>query len=227
MSNSSKEDLLIALNEGLSVVQAQIKAATHIIITLGTSWVYKHLETDQIVANCHKLPQQQFEKKVLAQDAIQQSLQSIVQLIKSVNKDAQIIFTVSPVRHIKDGFVENTVSKSRLISAVYSLLESHNTSDTLHYFPSFELMNDELRDYRFYAEDLLHPSSLAITYIWEKFKTVWIDQKAFGLMEKVDAIQKRRSHHPFNEASEKHQQFLEKLNSDILAIQKQYPHISF
>lgn len=224
LSNVLKEDLLDGLNNAIKSTNQQIKSSTHIIITLGTSWAYRHIEYDKIVANCHKVPQRQFLKELLSIDDIVQSLQAIVALIKQENSLTRIVFTVSPIRHIKDGFVESTLSKSQLISAVHQVIdERHSVS----YFPSYEIMMDELRDYRFYAEDMIHPSGIAINYIWERFKTVWLSEKAVRIMEQVDAVQKGLNHRPFNPNTKQHKVFVEKLKRNQEQLSGQFPHMFF
>ena len=225
LSASSKEHLLTELNNQIKSTNQQISKATHIIITLGTAWVYRFLESNQVVANCHKVPQNQFKKELLSVEEIAQSLQTMAQLIQSVNPKASIIFTVSPVRHTKDGFVENTLSKAHLITAIHQVIPSLGAR--VLYFPSFEMMMDELRDYRFYAEDMLHPNAAAIQYIWEKFQYVWFSEAASKTMEAVGAIQKGLQHKPFNPNSEAHQQFLQNLKAQINRLCSQFPHISF
>jgi hypothetical protein len=216
LSSPNKNELLGNLNSAISSTNKQLKEATHIIITLGTSWVYRFIETDTIVANCHKIPQKKFLKELLSVDEIVESLEAIIALLKSVNKDVNVLFTVSPIRHLKDGFLENTQSKSHLITAIHSILNA----DKISYFPSYEIMMDELRDYRFYAEDMVHPNKTAINYIWERFIETWISENSQATMQEVESIQKGISHRPFNENSEQHQKFLknlelkkEKLNS--------------
>ncbi|WP_456439517.1 GSCFA domain-containing protein, partial [Psychroserpens sp.] len=152
LSRTSKEELLKTLNTQVKATSAFLNDASHIVITLGTAWAYRLIETDNFVANCHKIPQKKFLKELLSVDAITESLEAIVSLIKSINSNVSIVFTVSPVRHIKDGFVENTQSKSHLISAIHQLVEPRKQ---LYYFPSYEIMLDELRDYRFYKDDML------------------------------------------------------------------------
>ncbi len=201
--------------------------ASHIIITLGTAWVYKDVETQKRVANCHKLPQKQFTKELLTESEIEESLKQIISKIRKVNESASVIFTISPVRHLKDGFVENQRSKANLISAVGKIMESASSNKNLYYFPAFEIMLDELRDYRFYAEDMVHPNNLAIDYIWEKFKSVWISEKAEIVMKAVQEIQKGLSHRPFNENSEQHQLFLKSLNEKISSSKKGVPIYEF
>ena len=224
LSHSNKASFLNTLNGIIEQANRQISDASHFIITLGTSWVYRNIETNEIVANCHKVPQKQFKKELLSVEIIEQSIQNSIALIHNVNPNANFIFTVSPVRHIKDGFIENQVSKAHLIAALQTAI-SHLPSAT--YFPSYEIMMDELRDYRFYAEDMLHPSRVAIDYIWERFKETSISETAFSIMDEVETIQKGLAHRPINANSESHQQFLSKLQDRITVIQKQFPGIKF
>ena len=158
LSNANKEELLGNLNQILQATNKQLQEASHVIITYGTSWIYRENESNEIVANCHKVPQKQFSKELLSTEIIRESIEKTIDLIHSANPNCSIIFTVSPVRHIKDGFVENQLSKAHLISAIHSVLNSDHCKLNTEYFPSYEIMMDELRDYRFYAEDMLHPS---------------------------------------------------------------------
>jgi lysophospholipase L1-like esterase len=219
LSNPSKEDLLLKLNAAISTANRQLKEVSHIIITLGTSWTYRLIETDTVVSNCHKVPQKKFLKELLLIDEITNSLEAIITLIKSVNNNIEIIFTVSPVRHLKDGFVENMRSKSHLLSAIHQVVAPR---DHIHYFPSYEIMMDDLRDYRFYSSDMIHPNETAINYIWEAFKMVWIHEKSTDLMSEIDTIQKGLSHRPFNENSKQHLLFLENLQLKISALQENH-----
>jgi lysophospholipase L1-like esterase len=219
LSNPSKEDLLLKLNAAISTANTQLKEVSHVIITLGTSWAYRLIENDTVVANCHKVPQKKFLKELLLIDEITNSLEAIITLIKSVNNNIEIIFTVSPVRHLKDGFVENMRSKSHLLSAIHQVIAPR---DHTHYFPSYEIMMDDLRDYRFYSSDMIHPNETAINYIWEAFKTVWIHEKSTDLMSEIDTIQKGLSHRPFNKNSKQHLLFLENLQLKISALQENH-----
>lgn len=224
LSANSKEELLDVLNEAINSTNKQLNNSTHIIITLGTAWVYRFIESDSIVANCHKVSQKKFLKELLSVDAIEASLSNIVALVKSINPNINVLFTVSPVRHLKDGFIENSRSKAHLISAVQSIIEPRKK---LYYFPSYEIMIDELRDYRFYSEDMIHPNVTAINYIWETFKNVWINGDAFSTMKKADDIQRGLSHRPFNPNSEQHKVFLQKLEEKKEKLQQEFPHIAF
>ena len=229
LSNTSKNELISILNAKIVAAKLQLKNATHIVITLGTAWVYRFLKTQQVVANCHKIPQKNFKKELLSPAQIEKSLQSLVSLVSLVNPKVQFIFTVSPVRHIKDGFIENTLSKSHLITAIHEFLSKNSEKQysNVHYFPSFEMMMDELRDYRFYNQDMLHPSPLAVDYIWERFLSVWISEKALKTMDEVDSIQKGLAHKPFNSSSVAHQEFLLKLNKKQELLKAQFSHITF
>ncbi len=223
LSDVSNKALLQKLNEGLQKTRQQITKSTHIIMTLGTAWVYQKIIDKNVVATCHKVPQKEFAKKLLSIAEIAISIRNIVSLVRSINKDAQLILTVSPVRHLKDGFIENQRSKAHLISALHEIIEGGNIS----YFPSYELMMDELRDYRFYERDMVHPNQLGIDYIWEKFKLVWISPKALPIMEEVNAVQKALAHRPFNPDSEEHRVFLKSLADKITYLKKGHPFMGF
>ncbi len=222
LSTASKEEFLEQLNAIVRETYIKISEATHIIITYGTSWVYRNIETNEIVANCHKIPQKQFSKEILSIETIEKSIRKSIDLIQKINLDCHFIFTISPVRHIKDGFVENQRSKAYLIAAIHA----YNLKPTT-YFPSYEILMDELRDYRFYAQDMLHPNQLAIDYIWEKFKKSSINENAFETMDEVEKIQKALAHKPFNVNSESHQKFILNLQNKIELLQKQYPFLRF
>jgi GSCFA family len=225
LSHENKEHFLENLNQILELTHFQIFKLSHCIITYGTSWVYRNIETNEIVANCHKVPQNQFEKELLSAENIQKSIENTIDLIQKINPNCHFIFTVSPVRHIKDGFVENSVSKAHLISAIHA---THNSQLTTHnYFPSYEIMMDELRDYRFYAYDMLHPSQSAIDYIWIRFFENYVSEKEFATMQQVCDIQKALHHKPFNENAKSHQQFLSKLEDKIAQIEQKFPQIQF
>jgi hypothetical protein len=233
LSNSDKDAFLESLNDLIRSTNKHLSDSTHIIITLGTSWVYRNIASNEIVANCHKVTQKEFTKELLSIQQIEESIESIISLVHSVNSNCKFIFTVSPVRHIKDGFVENTLSKAHLIAAIHSVLNRkfstslELTTQNNIYFPAYEIMMDELRDYRFYAEDMLHPSQTAIDYIWIQFFENYISESEFGLMNDICSIQKGLKHRPFNPKTESHQKFLHQLELKIKTIQNQHPFIKF
>ena len=225
LSHSDSTIFLASLNQIQTDFYSQIQKATHVIITYGTAWVYREKVSNELVANCHKVPQIQFDKEILPIEIIQKSIQNTIASIEKVNPNCAIVFTVSPVRHIKDGFVENQRSKAHLISALHSTFDTRHS--TTSYFPSYEIMMDELRDYRFYAEDMLHPTQVAIDYIWERFSETTISDTAFATMEKIASVQKGLAHRPFQPNSESHSKFIENIQNQISELQKQFPFLKF
>lgn len=227
LSHPDKDTFLRNLNEILKTTRDQIAVTSHFIITLGTSWVYKTKNETNIVANCHKIPQKEFSKTLLSAFETLQSLKNSIKLVRTINPNCHFLCTVSPVRHLKDGFFENQVSKSNLISAVYQLLKSENHQHNLGYFPSYEIMMDELRDYRFYNEDLLHPSETAIDYIWSRFMETNIEKSSISTMNDIEIIRKGMQHRPFNPDSISHQKFLANLKNQMDIVQSKYPFMQF
>lgn len=209
LSSTDKNQLLENLNQRLSQTQKALQKATHISITLGTSWVYRYLATNQVVANCHKIPQREFSKEVLSVDVIKESLNRIIQLLPG----KEIIFTISPVRHIKDGFFENNLSKAHLFAALHQVL-----GNQVSYFPAYEIILDELRDYRFFSADMIHPNQLAIDYVWERFVMHYLSPEASKTSKEIDAIQKALQHKAFNPDTLQHQQFIENIKKRIEAL---------
>ncbi|WP_440069034.1 GSCFA domain-containing protein [Tenacibaculum discolor] len=224
LSAINKNELLNSLNLSIQQTFEQLQNTTHLIITLGTAWVYREITSDTIVANCHKVAQKKFLKELLSVDEISESLKAINSLVKSVNKNISVIYTVSPVRHLKDGFIENQRSKAHLLLAIHEVVEPRSA---IYYFPSYEIMMDELRDYRFYNEDMIHPNQTAINYIWKKFKEVWIAEGSYQTMQQVDTIQRGLNHKPFNPNSEAHQLFLKKLQQKKETLLQAFPFINF
>ena len=194
------------------------------VLTFGTAWVYDHLESMQTVANCHKLPNTLFRKKLLSIDQIRSAMINSITLIQDANPSASILLTVSPVRHLKDGLIENSRSKSHLLTAIHQVVEE---LVGLSYFPSYEIMFDELRDYRFYNSDMIHPNETAIEYIWDKFRSVWLDPNTRGTMKDVDKIQKGLAHKPFNKNSEAHIRFMETIKQGQQRLTAEFPHMTF
>ena len=220
-TDSSK--LLHEVNEKIQTAHRFLAQSNHLLITLGTAWVYRLKSNGEIVSNCHKVPQKEFSKELLSTTEIAGNLNKIISLAKSLSQDINILFTVSPVRHLKDGFVENNVSKSRLLDAVYQVVNEQNA----FYFPSYEIMMDDLRDYRFYKPDMIHPNQTAVDYIWLKLQQALMDDKTRSTMQQVEKIRKALQHKAFNPASKEHQAFLEKINRQIQALQKRFDWMQF
>ena len=228
LSHADKDEFLQNLNDMLQVANAKITQSTHIIITYGTSWIYRLKSSNEVVANCHKVSQNQFDKEMLSVETIEKSIKNTIDLIQKINPNCNFIFTISPVRHIKDGFVENQRSKAHLIAAVHQVIGiCHPERSRGTYFPSYEILMDELRDYRFYAQDMLHPNQIAIDYIWERFCESNFATDCYPVMQEVETIQKGLAHRPFNIDSESHQKFLAGLNEKINTLGAKFPTIQF
>ena len=224
LSNTSEEDLISALNSALEKLRFSLLEASHVVFTFGTAWVYRHLEKDTIVANCHKVPQKEFVKQLLSPDDVSDVLLGIETKLRTINPKCSIINTVSPVRHIKDGLLANSRSKAHLIAGVQEIVSPEKLN---YYFPSYEIMMDELRDYRYYKEDLIHPNETAIYLIWEKFLSSWVASETFEIQKKIAVIQNGLLHIPFNENSKAHIHFKKDLETKISEIKEQLPWATF
>lgn len=218
LSQNSLKDIENTANYRLSLLRKSVIQSDYLFITLGTAWVYIH--NKKAVANCHKVPQNQFIKQLLSVAQIEKSLQNIINLVRKINPTLNVIFSISPVRHLKDGFIENQISKAHLVAALHSFLSKNSA---VGYFPAYEIMLDELRDYRFYDDDMLHPSAFAIEYIWKRFSENHISSTCFNDMKLVDNIQKGLKHRPFNTKSEEYIAFKRNLNKKIDDITQKYP----
>lgn len=216
-SNSNANIFIQNINLAISKTNEKLKKASHVIITLGTASVYKLIESNKTVANCHKVPQNKFTKELLSTEEIATSLKDIIQKLKSINKHVEIIFTVSPIRHLKDGIIENSRSKANLISAIH-----YSLTNNCHYFPSYEIMNDDLRDYRFYEGDMIHPNQTAIDYIWEFFKEEWLSSNIEPILKEVDTVRKGKLHRAFDSNSKNHINFLKKLKEKEANLKKDF-----
>lgn len=200
-----------------------LSKASVIIITLGTSFVFRHKEKNIIVSNCHKIPPQQFEHFMLNQEETLNNLQAIVGTLKKINKNIGVIFTVSPIRHWKNGAVNNQLSKANLIVAVHETLKKNNN---VFYFPSYEIMMDDLRDYRYYSEDLIHLNSVAVDYIWEKFRGTFFTNRTNILITQLDKIIRAAGHRPRNIASVQHQNFIKHALTELENLLSENPFLN-
>jgi len=224
-SFSSTDPLQTLENINIAAVKARIKLqeANVLIITLGTAWVYELKATNQVVSNCHKVPSNRFRRKRLTVEEIVAQLGAILAYLQNKNPNLQIILTVSPIRHLKDGFVENQISKSILLLAVQEMVQR---AHYIHYFPAYEIMMDDLRDYRYYADDLVHPSRLAIDYIWKLFSEHYLAPKEAALRKKIGKLQAAMTHRPFNPHSDAHQKFIQQQLQQIETIHRKAPFIN-
>ena len=222
-SGQSTAAVLTKINDELSVASSYIPAMSYLVITFGTAYVYRLKSDGRTVANCHKLPAAQFERSLVTVAQIVDEWSSLLDSFFSVNDSLKVIFTVSPIRHWKDGAHLNQISKSSLLLAVHTLTEKY--ADRTSYFPAYELMMDELRDYRFYAEDLLHPSKVAIDYIWERFCDVYLDTETKEVKKEFEAILRDLHHRPFRATSDAYKQFLMHLLSKLKLLKAKNPYI--
>ena len=205
-SNADKNEALRQMSKAVSEANEILNSENPIIIvTLGTSWVYELNETGEIVANCHHSAASSFTRRAMSVEEITQVLKPICQTGK------RVIFTVSPVRHLKDGAHGNQLSKSRLLLAVDTLCSEHANCE---YFPSYEIVLDELRDYRFFAEDMAHPTALAVDYIWDRFSDTYFSSKTIDGIKSYEKIVKTEKHRPSNPKSEQYLSLLEKIKND-------------
>ncbi|MDN3670143.1 GSCFA domain-containing protein [Echinicola jeungdonensis] len=201
----SQEGFMKLFQEQQNKTASILARASHLILTFGTSHVYRIKASQKLVANCHKQPSQLFEKELLELPLILEAFEQIIPSIKIINPSLNIIVTVSPVRHIKDGIPENQLSKSLLRVACHQLEQNF---PNVHYFPSYEIMMDELRDYRYYKEDMIHPTEQAENYIWEKFTACSFSEETLHKVDKIAKIQKSLEHKAFNPKGKSHRQFL-------------------
>ena len=200
-----------ALEEKLGIlfpaVKEQLQKSEVMMLTAGTAFLYTRQAGGQGVANCHKQPQKLFNKKLSTIEEIAEGFSAFYQSIKEINPSVQVILTVSPVRHLKDTLELNSVSKSTLRLATHQITEQYQD---VYYFPSYELLLDDLRDYRFFGRDLLHPSEEGEEYIWQKFMTSCFSEHALQFIKDWGQVRRALSHRPFNPSSAAHQQFLQK-----------------
>lgn len=223
LGSTSIDQAVQRINEALSDLRDELKTTKYLVLTYGTAYYYDHV-THGTVANCHKFPKVVFNKKLASIAELIKANNEVLQLLKIHNPDLSVILTVSPVRHIKDGMIENNRSKAHLLSAVHDACENH---DFAHYFPSYELVIDDLRDYRYYTEDLVHPSSQAVDYIWHKLEDNILDPGEVNARNRINKLVQAAHHRPFNPDSESHQKFCKKQLSEIEEINKLFPQLNF
>jgi len=221
-SNRDKTGCLNTINQSIGEAYDFVKNAATVVITLGTAYVWEYLQNGIVVTNCHKMPSSAFNQYMLSVEQVQESLFLIIEHLKKVNNKATVIFTVSPVRYLKNGDHNNQLSKATLLLAIDNLRQQNKT---VEYFPSYEIMMDDLRDYRFYADDLIHPSSKAIDYIWEKFSECYFDATTIELNKKIGAYQKALSHTVLHEHSASQDAFLDHISALRKSLQHTNPHL--
>lgn len=223
-SDPDQQKCLDKINSSFITAKNFISEADIIVITLGTSWAYVLKDTGRIVSNCHKLPANRFNRVSLSTDQSVSELTTVIKRIKEINPRARFIFTVSPIRHWKDGAVENQRSKASLILAISQL---ENEFDNVYYFPAYELMMDELRDYRFYASDMLHPSDQAIDYIWKRFTDTYFTEETVKTIAEIEQLINSLNHRPIHTSTNNYKKFILSLRTKLDSLLKKYPTLDF
>ena len=224
-SHPQPEVTLQNINERLEKGHHNLLQANWLLITFGTAYVYTQKESGDVVSNCHKLPEHIFDRSRLSVSDIVNKYTAIIEQLHIVNPNLKILFTVSPIRHIRDGMHANQLSKATLLLAIDQLCQLY--PKICYYFPSYEIMIDELRDYRFYADDFVHPSTLSITYIWRQFSTLFFSVETKKIIEECEIIRKSLQHRPLHPESEEHKSFLNKIALKIEQLKRKYPNLEF
>ncbi len=224
-SSPRADEALCTINTRLRKAHAWLPRLDYLMLTFGTAWVYQSRETGQVVSNCHKLPEFHFTRRRLSVDEIVLDYQSLLAHLWSLNPRLKFLLTVSPIRHIRDGLHANNLSKATLLLAIDRLQTLF--PDRLFYFPAYELLLDELRDYRFYADDLVHPSAVALRHVWEQFVHACLSPTALQIMEECEKISKSLYHKPFRPDSEEYKRFLGQIVLKIDQLSKKYPYLDF
>ena len=224
-SRDSKEELLATINDRLAKAHNAVRELDTVIVTFGTAYVYTRTDDGLVVGNCHKLPSNIFSRSLLSIEQITESTAAVMRHYIADNPKVKFMFTVSPIRHLRDGAHDNQLSKSTLLLAIEKLLRMFPGNAC--YFPSYEIMMDELRDYRFYADDMLHPSAKAIGYIWECFDKCYFNDATRALNTRTSEITRGLAHRPFDAQSPGYRNFIGQLLQKIEAIEKEHPYIDF
>ena len=222
-SSTNPDECIQAINNQLHISSDFLKKTDFLFITFGTSYVYSLVKNNMVVSNCHKLPAKEFHRKRLTVNEIVNEYNELIKQLQSSNPNLQIVFTVSPIRHWKDGAHENQLSKATLLLAIDNICSDFKN---VMYFPSYEIIMDDLRDYRFYEEDMLHPNKVAVDYIWNRFKECFTEKGTMSLMKEVEKVMLALKHRPFNPETEQYREFL-KQNSDKIKFLKEQYKINF
>ncbi len=220
-SGSNKIRVLQTINEQIRMAHRFLPEAQWLFLTFGTAFVYYHLPENRLVANCHKLPEKQFVRKPVNVETIVQEVSHILSKIRQINPDLKILCTVSPIRHLRDGLVQNQQSKATLLLAVHELIRQNKN---IFYFPAYEIMMDDLRDYRFYAANLTHPNEQAIQYLWEKFSAMFFTEETVAAAESFAKLYAALNHRVRNPHSAGYRKFLLKTKQQIEMLAKRYPY---
>lgn len=228
-SGITAQQAIDKINAATQEAHIFLQQANYIFITLGSAWIYTltpkafNAQVGTVAANNHKAPADWFEKKLLRVDQAIVVLATLLDRLGAFNPNIKVIFTISPVRHLREGIINNNRSKAVLIQAIHDLCER---LPQLYYYPAYELVIDDLRDYRFYAEDLVHPNYYATQYVWEKFVDACMNNETQQLMTEIADISTAFNHKPFNATSYQHQQFLQTYYAKTQSLQQQHSYLN-
>jgi len=225
-SDIDRDAALQKISERIAISNEFLETADFLIITFGTAWVYELKETGKIVSNCHKVPASEFKRFRLGVFEITETYRELLEQIWKINPGLKVIFTVSPIRHWKDGAVENQLSKATLLLAIDQLIRGFG-NQVCAYFPSYEIVMDELRDYRFYAEDMLHLSPVATDYIFERFSKVIISSESKEISKKIEKLKKSMDHRPVNPKTNEYKDFIYLNLNQIEQLMADFPSLDF
>ena len=220
-SSTSDTECLGNINGRLFASSGEFRSTAYLVVTLGTAYVYRLKSSGEVVANCHKLPEKMFDRSMLTVKEIVSEWKELLLSLWEQNPELKILFTVSPIRHWKDGAHGNQISKATLLLAVDELQTAY--PERIAYFPAYEIMMDELRDYRFYATDMLHPSELAIDYIWQCFTGNFLSDETKGILKEWAEIQKAINHRPFQPESDAYKRFISQTLLKMERINEKFP----
>ncbi|WP_303923216.1 GSCFA domain-containing protein [Draconibacterium sediminis] len=224
-SNTEQKMALDDINTRIKNSATFLKEAGFLFLTFGTAWIYRYKKSGELVSNCHKIPAREFVRERLSVQQIVEVYRELLHKIWQINPDLKVVFTVSPIRHWKDGAVENQRSKSTLILAVDQLIQELGT-EKCAYFPSYEIVMDELRDYRFYDEDMLHISEVAIKHIWSRFEAALINPESIEIAREVQKISNAVKHRPINKKSLEYSKFLLSFLNKLELLEKRFPYLN-
>ena len=224
-SRNTIDELLESINGRLVKAHESIAVHSTVIITFGTAYAYTRNSDNCIAGNCHKLPGNLFTRRLLGIDEITAATAKFIERYREANPNVRFIFTVSPIRHLRDGAHDNQLSKSTLLLAVDRLEKMY--PGTVFYFPAYEIVNDELRDYRFYAADMVHPSQVAVDYIWERFTECCFTEETKSLNRSIEEINRAMQHRPFDPDAPAYRKFIQNVLDKIKVLKEQHPYLDF
>ncbi|MBR5085657.1 MAG: GSCFA domain-containing protein [Muribaculaceae bacterium] len=222
-SMANKEAALERMNNSITVAHNHLRQCKTLVLTLGTAVVYRRRDTGQVVNNCHKVPQHEFTRRLASVDECTEALNAVMARLHEFNPELRVLFTVSPIRHIADGLEMNSLSKAVLRVAINNVVRANK--EWAGYFPAYEIVIDDLRDYRFYTADMVHPSDVAIEYIWQTFQATYFDDRSTQAIARCERVSKRLKHRPMSNNPDVVARFNADTEAVIANLKKEYPYL--